>query len=51
MDRSLTLVIVEALDLLALALAEESHIWTQEERGLYEFALSVLKEEAELLMV
>lgn len=38
--------ILEALDTLALALAEHGHVWTEREASLYEGAVSYLKPSA-----
>ena len=38
-------VILDALDVLALALATHGHKWTDDERALYEEAIFILEEE------
>ena len=37
-------IILDALDSLGLALVEHGHVWTDEERKLYEDAVRMLKE-------
>ncbi len=41
--------IVNALDVLAVALTEENHIWTPEERGFYEDAIRQLENRKKIL--
>jgi hypothetical protein len=38
-----TQTIINALDSLAVALADHHHVWTTEERALYESAIRILK--------
>ena len=42
MDKKKLQIIIEALNVLALALTDHSHQWTAKERELYEKAIAIL---------
>lgn len=42
MDEKKLQIIIEALNVLALALTDHEHQWTAKERGLYEKAIAIL---------
>ena len=43
MEKEKSEIVIEALDKLALALTDHEHQWTNEERKLYERAISILR--------